>query len=97
MIHCLTHTIICWNIADSTDQPGDEDFAFWFGDLNYRLDSMPAEDVRRLLMLHTRNEYGKEQKTRKSIDSELESPGSPVAIKVKKHFIPLWKQYIPSA
>lgn len=36
---------------------GDEDFAFWFGDLNYRLEDIPPEDVRRLLMLHTNNEY----------------------------------------
>jgi hypothetical protein len=36
---------------------GDEDFAFWFGDLNYRLESIPGDDVRRLLTLHTRNEY----------------------------------------
>ncbi|KAF1809266.1 DNase I-like protein [Eremomyces bilateralis CBS 781.70] len=36
---------------------GDEDFAFCFGDFNYRLDGTPGEDVRRLLMLHTRNEY----------------------------------------
>ncbi|KAI9661890.1 MAG: hypothetical protein M1821_009130 [Bathelium mastoideum] len=36
---------------------GDEDFAFWFGDLNYRLDGIPGDDVRRLLMLHTQNEY----------------------------------------
>ncbi|KAK8246642.1 phosphatase family protein-like protein [Phyllosticta capitalensis] len=36
---------------------GDEDFAFWFGDLNYRLEGMPGNDVRRLLMLHTHNEY----------------------------------------
>jgi len=36
---------------------GEEDFAFWFGDLNYRLEGMPGEDIRRLLMLHLRNEY----------------------------------------
>jgi inositol polyphosphate 5-phosphatase INPP5B/F len=36
---------------------GDEDFAFWFGDLNYRLEGIPGDDVRRLLTLHTRNEY----------------------------------------
>jgi len=65
---------------------GDEDFAFWFGDLNYRLDSLPGEDVRRLLMLHTRNEYGKEQKSRKEIDSELPSPRSPTAIR-DGHFV----------
>ncbi|KAJ4353933.1 uncharacterized protein N0V89_005664 [Didymosphaeria variabile] len=34
---------------------GDEDFAFWFGDLNYRLEGMPGEDVRRLLTVHTRS------------------------------------------
>lgn len=33
---------------------GDEDFAFWFGDLNYRLEGMPGDDVRRLLTVHTR-------------------------------------------
>lgn len=65
---------------------GDEDFAFWFGDLNYRLDSMPGEDVRRLLMLHTRNEYGKEHKSRTEIDSEIESPRSPVSIQ-DGHFV----------
>ncbi|KAI9741832.1 MAG: hypothetical protein M1834_000218 [Cirrosporium novae-zelandiae] len=36
---------------------GDEDFAFLFGDLNYRVDTLPGDDVRRLLSLHTRNEY----------------------------------------
>ena len=56
---------------------GDEDFAFWFGDLNYRLESMPGEDVRRLLMLHTRNEYGVQQTSRKRIDDELAKPQSP--------------------
>ena len=56
---------------------GDEDFAFWFGDLNYRLESMPGEDVRRLLMLHTRNEYGAQQASRKRIDDELAKPELP--------------------
>ena len=50
---------------------GDEDFAFWFGDLNYRLDDVPGEDVRRLLLLHTRNEYDIANKSRRRIDSEL--------------------------
>ena len=36
---------------------GEEDFAFWFGDLNYRLDDLPGEDVRRLLKLHTDQSY----------------------------------------
>ena len=56
---------------------GDEDFAFWFGDLNYRLESMPGEDVRRLLMRHTRNEYGNEQTSSKRIEHELAKPESP--------------------
>lgn len=44
-------------IQATGERIGDEDFAFWFGDLNYRLVGMPGDDVRRLLMLHTRNEY----------------------------------------
>ena len=50
---------------------GDEDFAFWFGDLNYRLDDIPGEDVRRLLLLHTRNEYDVVNKSKRKIDTEL--------------------------
>ncbi|KAH8724788.1 Endonuclease/exonuclease/phosphatase [Phaeosphaeriaceae sp. PMI808] len=34
---------------------GDEEFAFWFGDLNYRLEGMSGDDVRRLLSVHTEN------------------------------------------
>ena len=30
---------------------------FVVGDLNYRLEGIPGDDVRRLLMLHTRKEY----------------------------------------
>ncbi|EFX00150.1 phosphatase family protein [Grosmannia clavigera kw1407] len=37
---------------------GDEDFAFWFGDLNFRLDGLPGDDIRRILTLHARGEYG---------------------------------------
>ena len=50
---------------------GDEDFAFWFGDLNYRLDDLPGDDVRRLLMLHTRNEYDTEVLSKRKIEAEL--------------------------
>ena len=42
---------------DEGEKIGDEDFAFWFGDLNFRLDGLPGDDIRRLLMLHTRGEY----------------------------------------
>lgn len=56
---------------DLGDVLGDEDVTFWFGDLNYRLDSMPGEDVRRLLMLHTQNRYhaGTDAKTEVTGDS----------------------------
>ncbi|MCJ1236109.1 hypothetical protein MMC14_004086 [Varicellaria rhodocarpa] len=50
---------------------GKEDFAFWFGDLNYRLADLPGDDVRRLLMLHTRNEYDLRLKSAIKIDNEL--------------------------
>ena len=55
---------------------GDEDFAFWFGDLNYRLEDMPGKDVRRLLLLHTRNEYGKAVASKQKIEHELADPES---------------------
>jgi len=53
---------------------GDEDFAFWFGDLNYRLNQLPGDDVRRLLMLHTRNEYDIGQRSEQKIEKELSKP-----------------------
>lgn len=62
-------------ISDSTGYPqapweviGDEDFAFWLGDLNYRIVDIPGEDVRRLLMLHIRKEYGVEPNPSQTID-----------------------------
>jgi phosphatidylinositol-bisphosphatase len=48
---------------------GDEDFAFWFGDLNYRL-HMPEDDVRRLLTIHTKDmDQGPEGRPSSSGDS----------------------------
>lgn len=41
---------------------GDADFAFWFGDLNFRLDDLPGDDIRRILTLHARGEYDLSQK-----------------------------------
>ncbi|KAL4938360.1 hypothetical protein BDV06DRAFT_201096 [Aspergillus oleicola] len=38
---------------------GDEDYIFWFGDLNYRLEDIPGDDVRQVLARHTENEYDK--------------------------------------
>ncbi|KIW26973.1 uncharacterized protein PV07_06756 [Cladophialophora immunda] len=58
-------------IEPKEEKIGDEDFAFWFGDLNYRLDDVPGEDVRRLLLLHTQNEYDIQNKSKRKIDSEL--------------------------
>ena len=43
---------------DEGEKIGDEDFAFWFGDLNFRLDGIPGDDIRRILTLHARGEYG---------------------------------------
>ena len=57
-----------------TDIIGGEDFAFWFGDLNYRLDDIPGDDVRRLLTLHTRNEYDIADRLDSEIDKDLSSP-----------------------
>ena len=58
-------------VEEFGDGIGDEDFAFWFGDLNYRLADLPGNDVRRLLMLHTRNEYDLGQRSAIKIDNEL--------------------------
>ncbi|OAG34267.1 hypothetical protein AYO21_11580 [Fonsecaea monophora] len=58
-------------IEPKEERIGDEDFAFWFGDLNYRLDDIPGQDVRRLLLLHTQNEYDVQNKSKRKIDSEL--------------------------
>ncbi|KAJ5113888.1 hypothetical protein N7456_002422 [Penicillium angulare] len=52
---------------DAFDSIGDEDFTFWFGDLNYRLDDIPGNDVRQVLERHTVNAYDAEfQETKKS-------------------------------
>lgn len=42
---------------ETQEKIGDEDFVFWFGDLNFRLDGIPGDDIRHLLTLHTRGEY----------------------------------------
>ncbi|CAI7595201.1 unnamed protein product [Penicillium manginii] len=42
---------------ETFDIIGDEDFTFWFGDLNYRLDDIPGDDVRQVLARHTLNAY----------------------------------------
>ena len=59
---------------------GDEDFAFWFGDLNYRLESIPPDDVRRLLTVHTRKEYELDKDSQKEIDAASRSD-SPMIVR----------------
>ncbi|KAL2268949.1 hypothetical protein VTJ83DRAFT_3795 [Remersonia thermophila] len=56
---------------------GDEDFAFWFGDLNFRLDRLPGDDIRRLLMLHTRGEY---DLSKKGLRRESSLDGEPIVV-----------------
>ncbi|PGH05270.1 hypothetical protein AJ80_08378 [Polytolypa hystricis UAMH7299] len=53
-----------------TNAIGQEDFAFCLGDLNYRLDDIPGDDVRRLLHLHTGNEYGSLPKRKNGSNSD---------------------------
>lgn len=62
-------------VTTATERIGDEDLAFWFGDLNYRLESIPGDDVRRLLMLHTRNEYDLDSRAGKPLQEKLRRIG----------------------
>ena len=68
-------------LDDSQEGIGEEDFAFWFGDLNFRLDGLPGDDIRRLLMLHTKGEYDIEAKSRLKIDGELDNADGPIVIR----------------
>lgn len=55
---------------DEGEKIGDEDLAFWFGDLNFRLDGLPGDDIRRLLTLHARGEYGASEDESKPLDEQ---------------------------
>lgn len=55
---------------DHQDKIGDEDFIFWFGDLNFRLDGIPGQDIRRLLTLHTNGEYDVSKQQSDKLDGE---------------------------
>ncbi|KAM3530999.1 hypothetical protein MY4038_004671 [Beauveria bassiana] len=58
-------------VEDNSDRFGDEDFAFWFGDLNFRLGTLPGDDIRRILTLHMRGEYDvSSQKPPQPLDGE---------------------------
>jgi hypothetical protein len=68
-------------LDDAQEGIGDEDFAFWFGDLNFRLDGLPGDDIRRLLMLHTKGEYDVGHKSRNKIEGELGDSDGPIVIR----------------
>ncbi|TEY36643.1 hypothetical protein BOTCAL_0546g00020 [Botryotinia calthae] len=68
-------------LDDAQESIGDEDFAFWFGDLNFRLEGLPGDDIRRLLMLHTKGEYGIGSRSRKKIDNEIDAGEGPIVIR----------------
>lgn len=53
---------------------GDEDYAFWFGDLNYRLEDIPGDDVRQVLARHTENEYDKRHGALLEVNGTPSSP-----------------------
>ncbi|RAH75792.1 phosphatase family protein [Aspergillus japonicus CBS 114.51] len=59
---------------DPAESIGQEDFAFWFGDLNYRLEDIPGDDVRRVLARHTENDYDNRHQTRVDTSDRTESP-----------------------
>ncbi|KAL6233863.1 hypothetical protein BDW75DRAFT_214123 [Aspergillus navahoensis] len=53
---------------------GDEDYAFWFGDLNYRLEDIPGDDVRQVLARHTENEYDRRHAAVREVNGSPSSP-----------------------
>lgn len=55
------------------DGIGDEDFTFWFGDLNYRLEDIPGDDVRQVLARHTVNAYDEARKNQHKSHSRRNS------------------------
>ncbi|KAJ5134762.1 hypothetical protein N7476_002033 [Penicillium atrosanguineum] len=54
---------------NQVDVIGDEDFTFWFGDLNYRLDDIPGDDVRQCLARHTVNAYDTARQEKQKLSS----------------------------
>ncbi|EZG07653.1 hypothetical protein H106_02937 [Trichophyton rubrum CBS 735.88] len=78
-------------------QFGEEEFSFWFGDLNYRLDGIPGGDVRRLLHLHVQDEFrpakqntplqsignSQPEESRKSFESDITSLPSEEGIQME--------------
>ena len=69
------------NAIDKSDSIGDEDFAFWFGDLNYRLEDVPGEEVRRLLEIHTQKEYEDSEKPTHKDEHKIQRSSSPIMLR----------------
>ena len=69
------------SLANRSEAIGDEDFAFWFGDLNYRLEDIPGEDVRRLLQVHTEKEHQQPEVPVEKSGHQLERLNPPVVIR----------------
>ena len=65
--------------GDPTESIGKEDFAFWFGDLNYRLDDIPGDDVRQVFSRHTANEYDRLHKKPRHVRHRRKGRESPPA------------------
>jgi hypothetical protein len=59
---------------------GDEDFAFWFGDLNYRLEGIPGDDVRRLLTIHTKDLDPEVSNEQNGLSSDASEGGDSTAL-----------------
>ncbi|KAI5292614.1 hypothetical protein KEM52_006201 [Ascosphaera acerosa] len=49
------------SVPGQSNKLGDEEFAFWLGDFNYRLEDIPGDDLRRLLHLHTQGQQTTDQ------------------------------------
>lgn len=66
---------------NQVDVIGDEDFTFWFGDLNYRLDDISGDDVRQCLARHIVNAYDtarqEKQKSSSKGDADAEPESNP--------------------
>ncbi|KAF2008807.1 DNase I-like protein [Aaosphaeria arxii CBS 175.79] len=81
---------------------GEEDFAFWFGDLNYRLEGIPGDDVRRLLTIHTKTldpeptEDSKEPRLSSS-DSSVTSKSPSSTSSIKEDAVPLPPELDPAS
>jgi hypothetical protein len=67
-------------LADGPEGIGEEDFAFWFGDLNFRLE-LPGDDIRRLLMLHTKGEYDVGKSRNKGNGESIDDSDGPIIIR----------------